>query len=148
MSNVLRYVSQNFAGKGEMIFIDGTKYGGNFEVYLFTNGTLTGSIFLTRFSTDVNERFRNGQKFNLTGKLNDGLSFSAESCIMYSISSHSLTSDMSAYVARFSVQYAKVLDEHRLEDLETKRDDLHFEVGILNFYSRIELNSQFKLKNM
>lgn len=134
MSSLLsRYISQDFVGKGEMIFVDGTKYEGNFNVYVFTNGSVVGSIFLTKFSTDINKRFQNGQKFSLIGELNDGLKISAESCVMYSISEYSLSHHLGTYVARFSVYYTKVYDEDRLKDLDTKSGDLHFEVGILNF---------------
>ena len=38
-----------------------------------------------------------------------------------------------------------VYDEDRLKDLDSKRGDLHFEVGILNFYSRYELSIQTEL---
>jgi hypothetical protein len=146
MSSVLsRYISQDFVGKGEMIFIDGTKYEGNFNVYVFTNGSVVGSIFLTKFSTDINERFHNGQKFSLIGELNDGLKISAESCVMYSISEYSLSHHLGTYVARFSAYYTKVFDEDRLKDLDSKRGELHFEVGILNLYSRYELSIQTEM---
>jgi hypothetical protein len=116
MSTVLsRYISHDFVRKGEMLFIDGTKYEGNFNVYVFTSGSVTGSIFLTKFSTDINERFQNGQKFSLIGKLNDGLRISTESCVMYSLSHH-----LGTYVARFSANYTKVFDEDRLKDLDKR----------------------------
>jgi hypothetical protein len=73
-----RYIFEEFRGKGEMTFGDGTKYEGNFSVYEFVSGNVVGSIFLTKFSTDITERFQNGQVFSLVGQIKNNLKISGE----------------------------------------------------------------------
>lgn len=134
-----RYIFAEFRGKGEMTFRDGTKYGGNFSAYEFVSGNVVGSIFLTKFSTDIDERFINGQVFSLVGQINDSLKISAEGCVMYSLSHNQ---DLGTYVARFTLNYTKVFDQNKVVELDVSKSDLHFQVGILNFYSLQELSIQ------
>ncbi|MFZ0511413.1 MAG: hypothetical protein WAM14_07400 [Candidatus Nitrosopolaris sp.] len=140
MPSVLsRYVFEEFRGKGEMTFVDGKKYEGNFSVYELVSGNVIGSIFLTKFSTDIDERFQNGQIFSLVEQINNNLKISADACMMYSLSHNQ---DLGTYVARFTLNYTKVFDESKLVELDVRKFDLHFQVGILNFYSLHELSIQ------
>ncbi|MFZ0509982.1 MAG: hypothetical protein WAM14_00120 [Candidatus Nitrosopolaris sp.] len=49
------------------------------------------------------------------------------------------------YVARFTLNYTKVFDEKKVIELVDRKCDLHFQVGILNFYSLHDLSIQTEM---
>jgi hypothetical protein len=53
--------------------------------------------------------------------------------------------DLGTYVARFTLNYTKVFDENKVIELVDTKCDLHFQVGILNFYSLHDLSIQTEM---
>jgi hypothetical protein len=96
----------------------------------------------SKFSTDITERFQNGQVFSLVGQIKKNLKISGERCAMYSLSHNQ---DLGTYVARFTLNYTKVFDENKVIELVDTKCDLHFQVGILNFYSPHDLSIQTEM---
>jgi hypothetical protein len=131
-----------------MIFSDGEKYRGNFQVYLLTAGNLEGSIVLTEFSTDIDKRFDSIEKFAIIGELTDQTKLVAENCIMYSLSPYSLSqhsSNFSIYIARFIPNSIKIFDEEKIKNLDKDEVDMSFHIGILNYYSINEFSTQTEI---
>jgi hypothetical protein len=57
----------------------------------------------------------------------------------------SYNQDLGTYVARFTLNYTKVFDENKVIELVDTKCDLHFQVGILNFYSPHDLSIQTEM---